>query len=66
MNYNCKDCSYIGKSSSGDGSCLACGSFNLARKSRSEEAQRPGRWRLMLLLALWTYLAGLILWKLND
>ncbi len=66
MNYTCKDCSYRGKSSGQDGACLACGSFNIARTRSQEEKPRPGKLRLALLVALWVYLIGLIIWKLNH
>lgn len=66
MTYTCKDCSYRGKTSGRDGSCLACGSFNLARLSSPAETAKPGRLRLTLLVVLWVYLIGLIIWKLNH
>jgi hypothetical protein len=64
MIYTCKDCSYRGKSSGPDGSCLACGSFNLARASSPQEAPKSGKLRISLLIGLWVYLIALIIWKL--
>ncbi len=66
MNYTCKDCSYRGKKSGQDGACLACGSFNLARASSQEEPVKSSKLRITLLIALWVYLIGLIIWKLNN
>jgi hypothetical protein len=67
MNYHCKDCSYRGNSSGQDGSCPACGSFNLGRISRQDhEKPKAGKLRLTLLVGLWVYLIGLIIWKLNH
>ncbi|MDH4040443.1 MAG: hypothetical protein OEV88_07295 [Gammaproteobacteria bacterium] len=66
MNYTCKDCSYRGKTSGQDGSCLACGSFNLARKPVPKENPRSGKVRITLLIGLWIYLIALIIWKLNH
>jgi hypothetical protein len=66
MIYTCKDCSYRGKTSGQDGSCLACGSFNLVRQPTAQETPRPGKLRLGLLISLWVYLIALIIWKLNH
>ena len=66
MTYLCKDCSYRGITSGQAGQCPACGSFNLARTRREEDEKTPGKWRLALLGALWVYLIGLIIWKLNN
>ena len=66
MIYTCKDCSYHGKTSGQDGSCLACGSFNLVRAPAQEEPVKSGRLRVSLLIALWAYLIGLIIWKMNN
>ena len=66
MMYSCKDCSYRGKKSGQDGSCLACGSFNLARTPIQEEPVKSGKLRVTLLIGLWVYLIGLIIWKLNP
>ena len=63
MSYYCKDCSYRGISSGRDGGCPACGSFNISRVKR-EEKEPPGKRRLVLLIALWAYLIGMIIWKL--
>jgi len=63
MIYTCKDCSYRGRSSGQDGRCPACGSFNFGRGLSEEETPRPAKWRLCLLVALWVYLIGLIIWK---
>ena len=64
MIYTCKDCSYRGKKSGQDGSCLACGSFNIGRPSAAEEKPGPGKLRMGLLIGLWAYLIALIIWKL--
>lgn len=66
MTYLCKDCSYRGITSGQAGQCPACGSFNLAGTTREEVEKPPGKWRLVLLAALWIYLMGLIIWKLNS
>jgi hypothetical protein len=67
MIYSCKDCSYRGKRSGQDGSCLACGSFNLSRTpTQEEEPVKSGKLRVGLLIGLWAYLIGLIIWKLNP
>ena len=67
MTYLCKDCSYRGKSSGQDGACPACGSFNISRQSSGEEtAPNSARLRVTILVALWVYLIGLIIWKLNH
>jgi DNA-directed RNA polymerase subunit RPC12/RpoP len=63
MKYFCKDCSYRGTSSGQDGGCLACGSFNLVKVKREQE-KPPGKLRLVLLIVLWAYLIGMIIWKL--
>jgi hypothetical protein len=66
MTYVCKDCSYRGKIRGQDGSCPACGSFNYGTRASDEptESSTPGKFRLLLLAALWAYLIGLIIWKL--
>jgi hypothetical protein len=62
MAYFCEDCSYHGIKL---GECPACGSFNLVTgKKREEEEPPPAKWRLWLLIALWAYLIGMIIWKL--
>jgi hypothetical protein len=67
MNYICKDCSYRGNKSGQDGSCPACGSFKLSGQSAQETpAPKAGKLRLILLVGLWVYLIGLIIWKLNH
>lgn len=66
MAYTCKDCSYRGISSGQAGACPACGSFNLVRKGTKDEAPKSSRLRVSLLIALWVYLIGLIIWKLNH
>lgn len=67
MAYYCHDCSYRGKSIGQAGDCQACGSYNISRGgAREEEKAPPGKWRLLLLAALWLYLLGLIIWKLNS
>ena len=66
MTYTCKDCSYRGKKSGQGGSCLACGSFNIASSARQEEPRKSGKLRVTLLIVLWVYLIALIIWKLNN
>ena len=66
MAYFCKDCSYRGKSSGQTGQCPACGSYNFGMQSTEKEVKKPGRLRLTLLIVLWAYLIGLIIWKLNP
>ena len=66
MTFLCKDCSYRGITSGQAGECPACGSFDLARASRKEDEKPPGKWRLVVLGALWAYLIALIIWKLNS
>lgn len=65
MIYTCKDCSYSGNQTSQDGSCLACGSHNLERKGAKQAPAKSGKWRVSILVALWAYLIGLIIWKLD-
>jgi hypothetical protein len=67
MAFHCKDCSYRGISSGQDGSCPACGSFNVSGRKVEEPA--PGKYarlRLALLVCLWLYIAILIIWKLSH
>jgi hypothetical protein len=66
MTYLCKDCSYRGNLRGQGGRCPACDSYNFARIASKEEAPKPGKWRIILLVALWAYLIGLIIWKLNH
>ncbi len=65
MAYYCEDCSYRGKVSGQLGECPACGSFNLVKRQQTDEKnQAPKKWRLALVILLWGYLAGLVVWKL--
>ncbi len=68
MAYICKDCSYRGVSSAASGQCPACGSFHLAVQSARIEAddKTPARWRIALLIVLWTILLVMIAWKLLN
>lgn len=66
MAYHCKDCSYRGVTSGQAGECPACGSYNITHAIQREEKAPPARWRLVLLVSLWVYLIGLIIWKLNH
>ncbi|MCB1855644.1 MAG: hypothetical protein KDI05_12240 [Halieaceae bacterium] len=67
MSYFCKDCSYRGNKSGQDGACPACGSFNISRQAaRAQSTPKYNRLRIVLLIGLWGYLIGLILWKLNP
>jgi len=63
MAYYCSDCSYRGVNSGAAGECPACGSYALTRKLDTQEDPPPAKWRLVLLVALWSYLIGHILWK---
>ena len=65
MAFACKDCSYRGTTSGPTGGCPACGSFNFGREIRQEKPP-PGKLRLILLVLLWLYLFGMILWELNS
>ncbi|MEJ2532841.1 MAG: hypothetical protein P8Y92_13680 [Halioglobus sp.] len=64
MAYFCRDCSYRGNTSGSNGECPACGSFNMVRGQRHEEAPPPARWRLVVLVLLWGWLFAMIVWKL--
>ena len=69
MAYTCYDCSYTGKARTATGACPACGSMNIRRAgSESGDKQTTGsrRLTLALVLGLWVYLAGHILWKLQG
>jgi hypothetical protein len=66
MKYYCTDCSYSGSTSGQSGECPACGSFSLVRRKKEEEAPPPSKWRLALLIGLWSYLIILIIWKLSN
>mgnify|MGYP001546927877 CR=1 FL=1 len=66
MTYFCKDCSYRGKTSGQGGECPACGSHQLVGGKIKEDEPPPPRWRLYLLIGLWTYLIGHITWKLLN
>ena len=64
MTLYCNDCSYRGKTSGQGGKCPACGSYNLTRGQPKPDEASPAKWRLVLLVGLWTYLFALIIWKL--
>ncbi len=65
MAFLCNDCSYKGKRSGISGQCPACGSFNVTvSKRKTEEEESPAKWRLVLLIFLWSFLILLIIWKL--
>lgn len=66
MAYYCNDCSYRGTTSGQAGECQACGSFNISRGQVAEKEAPPGKIRLVILVALWAYLIGMIIWKLNS
>ena len=67
MDYFCKDCSYRGKKSGQDGACPACGSFNISRQGAEQQTVRKNnKLRLVILVGLWVYLIGLIIWKLKH
>jgi predicted RNA-binding Zn-ribbon protein involved in translation (DUF1610 family) len=67
--YHCRDCSYIGAMRSDAGGCPACGSAKIRRAQRHGHTQGKRRSRpvtLVIVVLLWTYLLGHILWKLNS
>ena len=65
MAYFCKDCSYRGKTSGQGGQCPACGSFNIAAERLAPaEQEGPPRWHKITLVASWSLLLVLIVWKL--
>jgi hypothetical protein len=67
MAYYCSDCTYTGKASATSGTCPACGSskFSLKRAGGEDETNPDNRrYGLLLVIAIWVYLAGHILWKL--
>ena len=64
MTLYCNDCSYRGKTSGQGGECPACGSFNLTRGQTTSNEPPPAKWRLVLLVGLWSYLIIHISWKL--
>ena len=66
MAFYCKDCSYRGKTSGQGGQCPACGSFNVSAGgvSRGEKPEGPPRWHKIALVASWSLLAIVIIWKL--
>ena len=65
MAYHCKDCSYRGVKSGHLGECPACGSRNLEKHSVKFNEQAPqAKWRLAILVLLWTFLIVLIIGKL--
>lgn len=67
MAFHCKDCSYRGISSGQDGSCPACGSFNVSSgRAQETSPSKYARLRLGLLAGLWLYIALLIIWKLSN
>ena len=66
MAYLCKDCSYRGNKSGQVGECQACGSRNLSTGRKLEWKKPPGKMRLFILVSLWAYLIGLIIWKLSH
>ncbi len=63
MAYYCTDCSYRGTTSGQVGECPACGSFKIGKVGGKEKSSEHSKIRLIILIALWTYLAGLITWK---
>jgi len=66
MAYFCNDCSYRSTKSGRGGECQACGSFNLSKEREKQAKAPPGKARLVILVALWTYLFAIITWKLNH
>jgi hypothetical protein len=67
MPFACKDCTYRGATTGKAGECLACGSHNIENRPYVERVEKtPSRWRIALLIALWTYLIATIIWKLVN
>jgi len=64
MAYYCTDCSYRGTTSGQLGECPACGSFKISKVGGKKKNKEHSKTRLIILVVLWTYLAGLITWKL--
>ncbi len=62
MAYLCKDCSYRGKTSGQVGECPACGSFNMVRRPTDQQAAATPapKWRIALMLLLWSCLIALV------
>jgi DNA-directed RNA polymerase subunit RPC12/RpoP len=66
VKYYCSDCSYSGNTSGHAGECPACGSFALVRRKKEEETAPPPKWRLALLIGLWSCLIILVIRKLST
>jgi len=67
MAYICTDCSYRGTTSGQLGECPACGSFAISKTGGKDNKKRPpSKAHLFLLFALWSYLLGMIAWKLYS
>lgn len=67
MAYRCKDCSYSRNSTFPNGTCPACGSYNITGKEkidRQQNQQKNKRLRLIALTGLWVYLLFLLSQKL--
>ena len=63
MAYYCTDCSYRGTTSGQVGECPACGSFKISRIGGKNKKEPHSKIRLAVLVGLWLYLTGLIIWK---
>ena len=67
MAYYCKACSYRGMKSGHLGECPACGSYDIVKDSAAaKEKTVPTKWRLVVLVLLWSCLAIMIIEKLVN
>ena len=64
MAYSCSACSYRGQTTGTAGECPACGSYDLKRKLLQQPEAPPSKWRIYLLVALWSCFIGLVAWKI--
>lgn len=65
MAYLCKECGHRTMTSGNMGECPACGGYDLVKRDLVlKEKELPKKWRLVLLVGLWSYLLVLIIRKL--
>ena len=67
MSYYCKACTYRGAASDSGGACPACGSYNLGGNRGAQALEEPAisaKWRLWILVGLWTTLFVMVAGKL--
>jgi predicted ATP-dependent serine protease len=68
MAYQCQDCSHKSRKMP-QGECPACGSRNIRNLNKvnlgDSEAPKRSPWRLVVLVALWAYLAYALVDKLS-